>query len=344
MPIKKIFLCIVFIACLKSCQNNFCPNVEFDIIPNPTVQLAMPVSFTLTNNTGLEYDQEFGISASFLKNYIESGSSFKLKSNSYKRTIRFIKDTTISNLEGYKLKVSKNEIEIKAKSDQGAFYAVQTLRQLLPHEFENGSFKGNKALIPGAIIEDAPQFKYRGMHLDVGRHMFTVEFIKKYIDALAMLKMNTFHWHLTEDQGWRVEIKKYPKLQDIAAFRDETLVGHYGDKPHQYDGKKYGGYYTQDQVKDIVAYAQSRHVTVIPEIELPGHSQAAIAAYPELGCTSTSSTSPELGRRESAPDCACCGCSSPPCRASHDQERRSSSPLAPLHRASSERRSECRQR
>ncbi len=123
------------------------------------------------------------------------------------------------------------------------------------------------------------------MHLDVSRHMYPVEFIKKYIDALAMLKMNTFHWHLTDDQGWRIEIKKYPKLQEVAAYRKETLIGHYSNQPHQFDGKKYGGYYTQEEVKDIVAYAQKRFITVIPEIEMPGHSQAAIAAYPELGCS-----------------------------------------------------------
>ena len=123
------------------------------------------------------------------------------------------------------------------------------------------------------------------MHLDVGRHMFSVNFIKKYIDALAMLKMNTFHWHLTEDQGWRIEIKKYPKLQEVAAYRNETLIGHYSNQPQQFDGKQYGGFYTQNEVKDVVAYAKSRFITVIPEIELPGHSQAAIAAYPELGCT-----------------------------------------------------------
>ncbi len=123
------------------------------------------------------------------------------------------------------------------------------------------------------------------MHLDVGRHFFSVDFIKKYIDMMSMLKMNTFHWHLTEDQGWRIEIKKYPKLNEIAAFRKETLIGHYSDQPHQFDGKKYGGYYTQEQIKDIVAYAAKRQIDVIPEIEMPGHSVAAISAYPELGCT-----------------------------------------------------------
>src|SRR4030095_6565101 len=123
------------------------------------------------------------------------------------------------------------------------------------------------------------------MHLDVGRHFMPVEFVKKYIDLLAYYKMNYFHWHLTEDQGWRIEIKKYPKLQEIAAWRDETLIGHYSDQPVQYDGLRYGGYYTQEEIKDVVKYAEDRFVTIIPEIEMPGHSQAALAAYPELACT-----------------------------------------------------------
>lgn len=290
MTIKKILLYTVFISFLfNSCQKPFCAvsgNItDHIIIPQPLSHLVTSDEFTLDNNVGLIYDDTFKISGNYLKEYIQNGSNIKLKSNSARRNIKFILADTISNSEGYQLKVSSSEIIINAKTDQGAFYAVQTLRQLLPPEFENGSYTKNKVIISGIVINDVPQFKYRGMHLDVGRHMYSVEFIKKYIDALAMLKMNTFHWHLTEDQGWRIEIKKYPKLQEIAAYRSETLIGHYSDQPHQFDGKRYGGFYTQEEVKDIVAYAQERHVTVIPEIELPGHSQAAIAAYPELGCT-----------------------------------------------------------
>jgi hexosaminidase len=134
-------------------------------------------------------------------------------------------------------------------------------------------------------VEDTPRFDYRGMHLDVGRHFFPVDFIKKYIDLLAAHKFNTFHWHLTEDQGWRIEIKKYPQLQNLAACRKETLIGHYSDQPQRFDGKPYCGYYTQEEVKEVVEYARQRFVTVLPEIELPGHALAALAAYPELGCT-----------------------------------------------------------
>jgi hexosaminidase len=145
--------------------------------------------------------------------------------------------------------------------------------------------KSRSIAIQGITVRDIPRFQYRGMHLDVARHFFSVDFIKKYIDLMAMLKMNTFHWHLTEDQGWRIEIKKYPKLQEIAAFRNETLIGHYSDQPHQFDAKKYGGFYTQEEIKEVVKYATERQITVIPEIEMPGHSQAAIAAYPYLGCS-----------------------------------------------------------
>ena len=281
MHYKKILLALVFMSFLFNCKEEDKLTKDVLIIPQPLEQTLSKGEFILNSSTGIDYDENFKISAEFLKVFIEEGSNIKLQSNNM---ISFIKDESLAD-EGYALEILPESIIIKAKTDQGAFYAVQSLRQLLPPEFEDGTVEENEIAIPSVTIKDKPQFSYRGMHLDVGRHMFSVDFIKKYIDALGMLKMNTFHWHLTEDQGWRIEIKKYPKLQEIAAFRNETLIGHYSDQPHQFDDKKYGGYYTQDEVKEIVAYAQSRFVTVIPEIELPGHSQAAIAAYPELGCT-----------------------------------------------------------
>ena len=281
MHYKKTLIALVFISFLFNCKEPEISTSEVLIIPKPSEQIINEGQFILNASTGIQYNDTFNISVKFLKSYIEEGSNIKLENNNL---ISFIKDETLAD-EGYSLEILSDKIEIKAKTDQGAFYAVQSLRQLLPAEFENGSYLKKEIAIPCVIIKDKPQFIYRGMHLDVGRHMFSVDFIKKYIDALAMLKMNTFHWHLTEDQGWRIEIKKYPKLQEVAAFRNETLIGHYSNQPHQFDNKKYGGYYTQDEIKDVVAYAQSRFVTVIPEIELPGHSQAAIAAYPELGCT-----------------------------------------------------------
>ena len=184
--------------------------------------------------------------------------------------------------EGYKLKVNPNNLSIVAIDGAGLFYGVQTLIQLIPSSFLSNQMKSVK--IPAWIINDYPRFKYRGMHLDVGRHFFPVSFIKQYLDMMAMYKFNTFHWHLTEDQGWRIEIKKYPKLTEIGAYRDSTLVGKYSDKPQKWDGKRYGGFYTQEQIREVVRYATERHITIIPEIEMPGHSLAALAAYPELAC------------------------------------------------------------
>ncbi|WP_170122678.1 glycoside hydrolase family 20 protein [Mucilaginibacter oryzae] len=180
--------------------------------------------------------------------------------------------------EGYKLSVSDKYIMIKAHDEAGIFYGLQSLTQLL-------RVKDGKAEVPYCEISDHPRFAYRGMHLDVSRHFFEPAAVKKWIDLLALYKINTFHWHLTDDQGWRIEIKKYPLLQSISAYRDETIIGHKKDSPHRFNGKRYGGYYTQDEVKDIVKYATQRHITVIPEIEMPGHALAALAAYPQLGCT-----------------------------------------------------------
>ncbi len=282
MPIKKITALIVFITFLYNCDSPKTEHPKPQILPMPAHLESTKGEFILDNSVGMSYDDTFKVSATFLKEFVENGSSIQLQQNN---SISFIQDDTILNDEGYQLTISPKQIEIRAKTDHGAFYAVQSLRQLLPTDFENGTFYQEKISIPCVTIKDSPQFKHRGMHLDVGRHFFSVDFIKKYIDALAMLKMNTFHWHLTEDQGWRIEIKKYPKLQEIAAFRDQTLIGSYNADPQQFDGKRYGGFYTQEEIKDVVAYAQNRHVTIIPEIEMPGHAQAAISAYPELGCT-----------------------------------------------------------
>ena len=177
--------------------------------------------------------------------------------------------------EAYILEIKGDKIEIKAKKDKGWMYGLITLSQIIR--------QSGFPLIQ-MTINDEPKFAYRGMHLDVARHFFSLADVKKYLDYLASYKFNYFHWHLTDDQGWRIEIKKYPKLQEVAAYRDETLIGHYNDSPQRFDGKRYGGYYTQEEVKEVVAYANARKITVIPEIEMPGHAQAALAAYPELGC------------------------------------------------------------
>jgi hexosaminidase len=181
--------------------------------------------------------------------------------------------------EGYTLAVTPDRVTVEAETPKGYFYAVQTLMQL--------ANTGSKQ-IPACQILDRPRYAYRGLMLDVSRHFMPVAFVKKHIDLMAMHKMNTFHWHLTDDQGWRIEIKKYPKLTQIGSKRAETLVGHYAQNfPQQYDGTPHGGFYTQDEIRDVVRYATARHVTIVPEIEMPGHAVAALAAYPQFSCDPT---------------------------------------------------------
>ena len=186
-------------------------------------------------------------------------------------------ETIEANLgaEEYILDTRKAPFTIKAGSEAGVFYAHKTLDQLIAQSGEEG--------VPAVLIKDKPQFAYRGAHLDCCRHFFSVDEVKQFIDMAATHKLNVFHWHLTEDQGWRIEIKKYPKLTEVGAVRAHTLVGHHGSDV--YDGIPYGGFYTQEEAKEIVAYAAERFMTVIPEIEMPGHAVAALAAYPEFGCT-----------------------------------------------------------
>ena len=191
--------------------------------------------------------------------------------------------------EAYTLSVTPNKVAIVSSSAAGGFYGLQSFLQLLPAEVY-GELKLLRPAIwrvPCVLIEDEPRFSYRGMHLDVSRHFMPVEFIKKYIDVMAMHKMNTFHWHLTDDQGWRIEIKKYPRLTQVGSQRKNSVVGHPSSNPldDEYDDHPHGGFYTQAEIKNIVQYAQSKFVTIIPEIEMPGHALAALAAYPEYGCT-----------------------------------------------------------
>jgi len=283
IAIPLFFIYILFSSCDKPLKA-----LELDpsIIPKPTQMDVRAGSFTFNKNTTVFAEDEFEIASDFLRNYLRKGAGLEIEKGSKNNaTIVFEKDS-LQVSEGYSLTVSKNKITIKSADAGGAFYAVQTLRQLLPVDLERiNSIVDPEILIPQLFINDAPKFKYRGMHLDVGRHFFDKEFIKEYIANLSMLKMNYFHWHLTEDQGWRIEIKQYPKLTSHAAYRKETLIGHYNDRPHRFDGLRYGGYYTQEEIKEIVAFAAQHNVTIIPEIEMPGHAQAAISAYPELGCT-----------------------------------------------------------
>ena len=192
--------------------------------------------------------------------------------------------------EGYELSVTARRVSVRAKERAGVFYGFQTIRQLLPPQvFREGKVDSVSWTIPAVRIVDRPRFAWRGAHLDVGRHFMPKEFVKKYIDLIALQKMNTFHWHLTEDQGWRLEIRKYPRLTQVGAWRTQTVVGRQGSKTDsttwRFDGQRHGGFYTRDDAREIIAYARDRFVNVMPEIEMPGHALAAIASYPELGVT-----------------------------------------------------------
>lgn len=273
----------------------FGSNDKVNIIPKPMEMKTLKGSYKLVNSTIVIIDdgnKELEKLASFFIEKIRLAGGPVLtivneKSASKRKTRKAIQFTLNGadpglGKEGYELKVTKKRIHLKANTGNGIFYGLQSIFQLMPPEIEKVSALQNAVnwQIQSVKISDTPRYPYRGMHLDVGRHIFPVEFIKKYIDLLAMYKMNTFHWHLTDDQGWRIEIKKYPKLAMISAWRKGTQIA----KSDESDNKPYGGFYTQDQVKEVVAYATQRYVRVIPEIEMPGHSVAALAAYPQYSC------------------------------------------------------------
>lgn len=249
-------------------------NVEFG---NEVLELKDKIFIVFDNNST---DSEKVIR--HLNNLLSKSFSIEqVKEKQKKGTNIFLNIDNNMSPEAYNLTISKNGIEINSGSYKGLFWATQTLRQLFPVEIEKGE-KLENPILSYVNISDEPKFEYRGMHLDVCRHFFSVEDVKSYIDILVMHKLNTFHFHLTDDQGWRIDIRSFPKLAEVASQRKETLIQkNWGT----YDGIPYGGFYSQDDLKDIVKYAEDRFVTVIPEIEMPGHALAALAAYPELGCT-----------------------------------------------------------
>jgi hexosaminidase len=260
----------------------------------------MPVSvvpgagrFILTSRAVIATDPASVSIGHQLARYLEPATGFILRvqaSAVAAGSIHLRRDPTLKPLgpEGYRLEISPARVVARAPELAGLFYAVQTLRQLLPPEiFREAPVSGVEWSVPAVTIEDQPRFAWRGAHLDAGRHFMPKEFVKKYIDLLALHKLNTFHWHLTDDQGWRLEIEQYPKLTGVGSCRKETLVGRYTRDASQwtFDGTPHCGFYTQDDAREIVAYAKARFITVVPEIEMPGHAVAAIAAYPELGVT-----------------------------------------------------------
>ncbi|MGV3641909.1 MAG: beta-N-acetylhexosaminidase [Adhaeribacter sp.] len=262
---------------------------RYPIIPKPLQLQGRKGSFELNKKTRLVVQgdsPELELAAGFLAQLVEQAGGYTLPYGQKpgRHTITFSLDSAIVHPEGYTLEVKPKSILVKARRGRGAFLAVQTLRQLMPAAIEAQEGHTRSFAIPAVLIEDAPRFAYRGFMLDVVRHFQPIEVVKKYVDLLAFYKINTLHLHLTDDQGWRMEIKKYPRLQEVAAWRRETKIGHLRDTTKAYDGKPHGGYYTQQELKDLVQYASERFITIIPEIEMPGHARAALAAYPELGC------------------------------------------------------------
>ena len=279
---KLTLLCAAF-AGMMACSDGKVAKGDYGIIPLPQeVSMINGGSFVLTPSTSIVYPEGNDLlkqAGEFLAAYIKEATGYapKVVTTKGSKPIHLSIDKSISNPEGYRLTVTPEGIELAGASEAGVFYGIQTLRKSIPAVAE-----GMNIELPSVTINDYPRFVYRGMHLDVSRHFFTVDSIKKYIDILALHNMNTFHWHLTDDQGWRIEIKKYPELTKIGSQRKQTVIGH---NTGEYDGKPYGGFYTQDEIRDVIAYAQERFITIIPEIDLPGHQQAALATYPELGCT-----------------------------------------------------------
>ena len=289
---KKKSLPVFFVGLLMcGCQMKEVIN-EYNVVPLPVTMNEQPGRFYLNSDVPVVVNasQEVKNIASSLSTTVLDVAGIKLKpGGELHENVPSIVFDSIPGMEkeAYKLSVTPQQIKITASTPNGFYYGLQTLYQLLPVAiYSKERARNAEWSVPCVEIEDTPAFRYRGAMLDVCRHFASIDYIKKFIDVLAVHKMNTFHWHLTDDQGWRIEIKKYPKLTEIGSQRSETMVDYfYTHYPFKYDGKPHGGYYTQEEIKEVVAYAQSKYITVIPEIELPGHALAAIASYPELSCT-----------------------------------------------------------
>jgi len=277
---KRLLFFSIIISFITSCSplenTKTQESKEFSIIPKPnSINYNPSFKKKKTDDFHFKKNMRLVVAADVSADLIPMAKELLQVNFSDKKNLPSIilrHSIDIKNDEAYELNVYADSIVITGKSDAGIFYGIQSLAQMLPVDWDE------ETSIPICEIKDYPRFPYRGMHLDVCRHFYSVDFVKKYIDLMARYKLNTFHWHLTEDQGWRIEIKKYPKLTEIGAWRMQldTASG---------DSIRYGGFYTQEQIKEVVAYAAKRYITIIPEIELPGHARAALAAYPEFSCT-----------------------------------------------------------
>ena len=256
---------------------------DYNVIPLPQeVTLTQKGAFVLTGATPIVYpvgDEQLKNDAQFLSDYIADVTALRLTTTSakVKNAITLRLNKKVQSKEGYVITVDKKGVVIEGATAAGVFYGVQTLRKSIPVDKSL-----TEVTLPAVVVKDAPRFGYRGVMLDCARHYFPVKFVKQFIDLIAMHNMNVFHWHLTDDQGWRIEVKKYPGLAKIGSVREKTVLGHNSDV---FDDTPYGGYYTQEEAREIVKYAADRFITVIPEIDMPGHMIAALAAYPDMGCT-----------------------------------------------------------
>jgi hexosaminidase len=288
---KLRYFCLLLLMTMKA--NAALPVQSTAITPRPCKLEIGEGTFVFSARTTVilpvSHDA-FDFTADYLRKHLAAASGYALKSAPRRPSTNVVVFSADSGLgrEAYTLRVTPQRIDITSGDPAGAFYAVQTLLQLLPPEvFSTGRVKGVHWTVPCVTIEDHPRYTWRGMHLDCARHFFPVEFVKRYIDEIAFHKLNTFHWHLTDDQGWRIEIPRYPALTSISAWRVDREDRNWNVRPDQRPGEKatYGGFYTQAQIKEVIAYAAERFITVVPEIEMPAHATAVLAAYPNLSCT-----------------------------------------------------------
>lgn len=275
MYIRILFLLLALTSVTMADDN------KYALIPVPNQIKTGTGVFKLDSATTLFVPPSMLPEAGLFRSYLQQIYNYNLplveaKAGSNQISVR---QSKMPGTDAYVLQIESGQISINVTSPAALLYAFETLKQLLPPARNYRSLS-----VPCMTINDSPRFAYRGMHLDVVRHFFTVDQVKRYIDRMVMYKFNTLHWHLTDDQGWRIEIKKYPLLTKVGAYRNGTLIGHYNDIPQQFDTIRYGGFYTQDQIRDVIKYAAERHINIVPEIEMPGHAQAALAAYPEYGC------------------------------------------------------------
>ena len=289
---KNVLKTMLALAAFCTAAGSGAQTADFNVVPRPQqiVHQNHADDFTMTASTVIvtEKNKACRRNAAFLQQFIEERTGMKLQIVTKAPATNFIalRSASLDNAEGYTLEVRKDGITICGGSDAGTFYGIQTLRKSMPHMVRVRGLEKPRVLqevtIPAVKVNDAPRFSYRGTHLDVSRHYVTPDSIRRFIDMLALHNINRFHWHLTDDQGWRIEIKKYPRLTAVGSKRSETVIRHNSGR---YDGIPYGGFYPQKECRDIVKYAAERHITIVPEIDMPGHMLGALAAYPELGCT-----------------------------------------------------------